>query len=215
MPKQCNEILLRAAMKKPHHPKRQAILAAAKRAFLAHGYSGVSMEAIAEAAPVSKPTLYSHFKGKQDLFAAVIAGECEAVLSALSSVQAEPGDPVAGLKAIAGAFVELVYADEALQLYRLIIAEQQHFPELGEPVYRSGPDAVLRQLSSYLSELSRRGILRIDDVAIAGQLFLGMLIGDEHFRCLLGLQSGLSEAAKQRLIDASVSLFLKGHGHDA
>ena len=62
-------------MNKPYNPKRQAILDAAKRAFIDHGYSGASMEAIAEAAPVSKPTLYTHFKGKQELFAAVIASD--------------------------------------------------------------------------------------------------------------------------------------------
>ena len=201
-------------MNKPFSPKRQAILDAAQRAFIAHGYSGASMESIAEAAPVSKPTLYNHFKSKQELFAAVIAGQCEALLSTLSGVQAELGDPVAGLKAFAGAFVDLVYADESIQLYRLIIAEQQHFPELGELIYRSGPEPVLRHLSSYLSELHAQGILSVDDIETSSQLFLSMLKGNGHFRCLLGLQSGLSEAAKQRMINVAVSLFLKGHGHD-
>jgi len=202
-------------MNKPHNPKRQAILNAATRAFIAHGYSGASMEAIAEAAPVSKPTLYNHFKSKQDLFAAVIECRCEALLSTLSSVQTELNDPVAGLSAIAGAFIDLVYAEEALQLYRLIIAEQQQFPELGELIYRSGPEPVLRQMASYLAELNARGILKIADLETSSRLFLDMLKGDQHFRCLLGLQSGLSETVKQRLISTVVSFFLKGHGYEA
>ena len=201
-------------MNKPYNPKRQAILDAAKRAFIAHGYSGASIEAIAEAAPVSKPTLYNHFKGKQELFAAVIAGQCEALLSTLTREQAELADPVAGLKAIANAFVELVYTDEALQLYRLIIAEQQQFPGLGELVYRSGPESVIQQLSTYLDELKARSILSIDNIETSSRLFFGMLKGDQHFRCLLGLQSGLSDGEKRLLIDATVSLFLKGHGYD-
>lgn len=200
-------------MNKPHNPKRQAILAAAKRAFLTHGYSGASMEAIAEAAPVSKPTLYSHFKGKQELFAAMIAGQCESLLDTLSRVQTEQLDPIAGLKAIASAFVDLVYADEALQLYRLLIAEQQHFPELGELVYRSGPEPVLQLLSSYLSKLDGRGALRVPEVDTSSRLLIGMLKGNEHFRCLLGLQPGLSAAEKRRLIDSAVALFLRGHGY--
>ena len=200
-------------MNKPYNPKRQAILDAAKRAFIAHGYSGASIEAIAEAAPVSKPTLYNHFKGKQELFAAVIAGQCEALLSTLTREQAELADPVAGLKAIANAFVELVYTDEALQLYRLIIAEQQQFPGLGELVYRSGPESVLQQLSTYLDELKARGILSMDNIETSSRLFFGMLKGDHHFRCLLGLQSGLSDGEKRLLINATVSLFLKGHGY--
>lgn len=202
-------------MNKPHNPKRQAILDAATCAFIAHGYSGASMEAIAEAAPVSKPTLYNHFKSKQDLFAAVIECRCEALLSTLSSVQAELNNPVAGLSAIAGAFIDLVYADEALQLYRLIISEQQQFPELGELIYRSGPEPVLRQMAAYLAELNARGILKIADLETSSHLFLDMLKGDQHFRCLLGLQSGLSETVKQRLISTVVSFFLKGHGYEA
>jgi TetR/AcrR family transcriptional repressor of mexJK operon len=207
--------LFNDAMNKPYNPKRQAILNAAKRTFIAHSYSGASMEAIAEAAPVSKPTLYNHFKGKQELFAAVIEDQCESLLSTLASVQTELRDPVAGLKVIADAFVELIYAEEALQLYRLIIAEQQHFPELGELVYRSAPEPVLRQLSSYLSELDAQCALRIPDVDTSSRLLLGMLQGDKHLRCLLGLQAGLNEAEKEHLIDGAVSLFLKGHAYEA
>jgi len=201
------------AMKKSQNPKRQAILEAATRAFINGGYSGVSMEAIAEAAPVSKPTLYNHFNSKQDLFAAVIEGKCQALLSTLSNVQTEVNDPVSGLRAIATEFVELVYAEDALHLYRLIIAEQQQFPELGELVYHTGPEPVLRQMSSYLAELVAQGILRVDDLEMSSNLFLDMLKGNQHFRCLLGLQAGLSDTEKQRLIDSTVSLFLRGHGY--
>jgi TetR/AcrR family transcriptional repressor of mexJK operon len=202
-------------MQKADNPKRQAILEAATRAFTSNGYSGVSMEAIAEAAPVSKPTLYNHFKSKQELFSAVIANRCEALLGTLAGVQTEYADPVASLNAIADAFVDLVYADDAIQMYRLIIAEQQQFPELGELLYRSGPMPVLQKMSSYLAELHARGILKIADLEMSSHLFLDMLKGDQHLRCLLGLQTGLSADAKRRLIAAAVSLFLKGHGYDA
>lgn len=203
------------SMNKAPNPKHQAILAAARQAFISHGYAGASMEAIADAAPVSKPTLYNHFHSKQDLFAAVIARECENLLGTLSSVQTEASDPVAGLSAIASAFIDLIYADEALKLYRLIIAEQQQFPELGELVYRSGPEPVLRQMASYLAELHARGILAVSDLETSSRLFLDLLKGDQHFRCLLGLEAGLSASAKQALIGTVVNFFLKGHGYDA
>ncbi|MGR8929201.1 MAG: TetR/AcrR family transcriptional regulator [Gammaproteobacteria bacterium] len=194
-------------------PKRQAILNAAKQAFIKHGYSGASIEAIAEAAPVSKPTLYNHFKSKQELFAAVIETMCAALLKTLAGVQTETRDPKIGLTVIAEAFVDLVYAEEAIQLYRLIIAEQQQFPELGELVYRTGPEPVLRFMSSYLAELNARGILQISNQETSSHLFLDMLKGDQHFRCLLGLQTGLSQLARRVLIDAAVSLFLNGHAY--
>jgi TetR/AcrR family transcriptional repressor of mexJK operon len=199
-----------------HAPKskRQAILVSARQAFLEQGYSGVSMEAIAEAAPVSKPTLYSHFHGKQELFSAVIAEQCESLLGTLASSLGGNRNPEEGLKTIARAFVDLIYAPESLKLYRLIISEQQHFPELGVQVYRSGPEPVLKQLSSYLADLAANGALQIADVGTSSRLFLSMLKGDEHLRCLLGLQDGLNDEDKEGMIDTAVSFFLKGHGYE-
>jgi TetR/AcrR family transcriptional repressor of mexJK operon len=39
-------------------------------------------------------------------------------------------------------------------------------------------------------------------------MVLVMLEGDEHFRCRLGLQPSLSEAEKESIIGAAISLFL-------
>ncbi len=201
-------------MHKAGNSKRQAILEAAKRVFIAHGYSGASMEAIAEAAPVSKPTLYNHFKGKQELFAAVIEGLCGKLLATLDGVQTELSDPVAGLTAIAEAFVDLIYAEESMQLYRLIIAEQQNFPELGHLIFRTGASPVSELMMIYLSELQARGVLRIDDMDLSRHTFLDMLKGEPHMRSLLGLQSGLEPGFKQRLIKHAVTIFLRGHGYE-
>ena len=130
-------------------------------------------------------------------------------------VQTGQRDPAASVKAIACAFVVLMYSNEAMDLYRLAIAEQRNFPELGELISRFGPEPIFWQLSSHLADLKARGILHIPNVEIASQLFLGMLQGHKHFRCLMGLQPGLSEAEeKESIIDAAVSLFLKGHGYE-
>ena len=48
--------------------KRAAVLEAAKALFLARGYDGTSMDAVAQAAGVSKLTVYSHFQDKDTLF---------------------------------------------------------------------------------------------------------------------------------------------------
>ncbi len=200
-------------MNKADNPKRLAILDAARRVFLAHGYSGASMEAIAEAAPVSKPTLYSHFHGKHDLFTAVIVRQCETLLSTLSQAKTAMPNPAAGLKAIATAFVDVLYAEDALNLYRLLIAEQQHFPGLGEQVYRASAEPALARLSAYLTELDAQGRLEIPDAHASSQLLFNMLKGVQHFRCLLGLQAGLSGPERRQLIESAVGLFLRGHGY--
>lgn len=53
--------------------KREAILGAAQALFLKHGLRGTSMEAIARAAGIAKPTLYAYFPDKPAIFSALLA----------------------------------------------------------------------------------------------------------------------------------------------
>lgn len=56
----------------PREARRQQLLQAAQRVFVAHGYHGASMDEIAEVALVSKPVLYQHFPGKRELYLALL-----------------------------------------------------------------------------------------------------------------------------------------------
>ncbi|MFC5996654.1 TetR/AcrR family transcriptional regulator [Pseudonocardia hispaniensis] len=51
---------------------RELVLGAARRIFLERGYTGATLEAIAEAAGFSKGVVYSQFGGKPDLFLALL-----------------------------------------------------------------------------------------------------------------------------------------------
>jgi AcrR family transcriptional regulator len=55
----------------PSDTKRAAVLGAADSLFLKHGLRGTSMEAIAAAAGIAKPTLYALYPQKQAVFRAV------------------------------------------------------------------------------------------------------------------------------------------------
>ncbi|AIL08763.1 TetR/AcrR family transcriptional regulator [Stenotrophomonas maltophilia] len=63
--------------------KRAAILEAAKVLFIEQGYTGVSMDAIAAQAGVSKLTVYSHFGDKETLFSEAVQSKCIAFRSCL------------------------------------------------------------------------------------------------------------------------------------
>ena len=47
-------------------PKRAAVIEAATEEFLSRGFSGTSMDRIAEVANVSKRTVYDHFPSKDN-----------------------------------------------------------------------------------------------------------------------------------------------------
>ena len=55
-------------MSESENPKRDAVLAAATTLFRRYGYRRTSMEDIAKETGVSRPSLYSHFKNKDEVF---------------------------------------------------------------------------------------------------------------------------------------------------
>ena len=78
----------------PREAKRAAIVAAARAAFFAHGYGATSMSSIAVTVGGSKTTLWSHFRSKEDLFAAVVDDIVDRYGTALS-IDLPPAAPVA------------------------------------------------------------------------------------------------------------------------
>jgi TetR/AcrR family transcriptional regulator, cholesterol catabolism regulator len=53
------------------HRRKEEILATAERLLLERGYANLNMDELAEVVGISKPTLYQHFKSKEELAAEV------------------------------------------------------------------------------------------------------------------------------------------------
>lgn len=190
--------------------KRQAIVHAATRLFLTQNYRNVSMEKIAQAAPVSKATLYNHFTSKPELLAAVVSELCTSLLQTMNQTLSEDDDTEQTLHKIAASAVELIYSPNGLAIYRLVIAESHEFPELGQLIYDTGPKLALTQLENYLRQLQNSGCFSIPDTCFSADAFFSLLKGDLHFRCLLGIQAAPTEAEKARLIESVTKFYLRG-----
>jgi AcrR family transcriptional regulator len=70
---------------------RQAVLDAAGAAFLADGFRGASIESIAAAAGVSRPTVYAHFADKEEVFRTIVAALHDEQLSAMRTAAERDG----------------------------------------------------------------------------------------------------------------------------
>lgn len=199
--------------KKPRglsEPKRARILEVATHMFMEHGFDAVSMEAIADAAPVSKPTLYNHFADKRALFTAVMQRRCEDVFDRLSESLAAHKTVEAALTAMGRQFIDIVLDGKGVSIYRIALTEAQHFPGLGKLFYESGPQRLQATLADYLQRQQRAGNLRAMDPSFAAALFLGMLKSRYQMECLLGLKKDVSAKARQATVDGAVEVFLLG-----
>lgn len=195
---------------KPSDTKRKDIIKGATAMFLMHGFNSVSMDKIAQAAPVSKATLYKYFSSKSDLLAAVISELCIVLLQTIDELSVESDSVEDNLNKIAIGFVDLIFAEEALAIYRLVIAECHAFPELGLLVYNSGPQAALELLERYLEKINGHEQFSIPDTTFAADAFFSMLKGDLHFQCLLGIKSAPSEAEKTEHIIKVMRFYMQG-----
>ena len=68
---------------------REKLLAAAKQIFLATGYQGATLDAIAARAGFTKGAVYWHFPNKQSLFLALVAESISENLAELEGMLAE------------------------------------------------------------------------------------------------------------------------------
>lgn len=81
-------------------PRDAAILRAAFTAFASYGLRRTSMADIAKGAGMSRPALYLHYAGKEDIFNALVRRHFERSERAVAAVLSQPGDPVATLLAV-------------------------------------------------------------------------------------------------------------------
>jgi len=195
--------------------KRQAIMDAASEIFLANGYQGTSMDEIAALAEVSKQTVYKNFADKRQLFGEIVlraASRADEFVRALPQVLADAPDVEAGLRTLARQYLAAVMQPELLQLRRLVISEAGRFPDLARDYYKLAPDHVMATLAVQFSDLSKKGLLDIDDPAGAASHYAFLVLGLPLDRAMfLGAKHGLTPAAMNQHADAAAGVFLAAY----
>lgn len=197
--------------------KAEQVLDAAKRLFIEYGFGATSMDAIAQAAGVSKATVYAHHDSKQALFAATARRACARMVGRMAiapdsqDLGAAP-DLEAALTRIGHSFIETILSDEITALLRMVIAEAGRFPEIGRIYYESAPRQTRQSVTRYLEQARALGLVRTHDCELAASQFLGMLRGDVLVATLLGAHSETRDT--NRIIEAAVATFVARYGCD-
>lgn len=188
--------------------KRQAIIKAAKQAFFDHGYAAASIEAIADAAGVSKVTIYNHFGDKRGLLTAAVEHECENIRGQLL-FDDDAGSLHDRLLAFGRTLTAFLSRPEMVRFEQRIAAETEHDPALGICFLEAGPRRGHRALADLIAHERDRGTLVLDDPLLAAEQFMAMCKGmadvERRFTGKIDLQ-----AADQRVV-AAVELFMRGY----
>ncbi len=197
---------------RPKDPaKRQAILDAAKTLFLAQGFSGTSMDAVAAEAGVSKLTVYSHFSDKATLFAAAVEAKCQGLMPVpIFSLESDDALPRV-LERIGHAFMELINSEEAIGLERLMTSLASQDPEMARLFFEVGPERTLKEMERLLIAARDEGLVALEDPWGAAELFFGMLQSCRHMQVLIGCAQPPGPAETEAHVREVVRVFLRGY----
>lgn len=189
----------------------ERLLEIAGEMFMEHGFEATSMERLSEAAMIGKATLYARYSDKSALFADVLRRRILLNYGALEE-EFENGAKGASLEAtlliVARRLSEQTLSPSAIALGRILAAQAARFPELGRLAVEEGLCRQVRIVEKILARFSGAHRYAIDDLALAADLFLSIVLGRLSRIALLGVE--MEPEALDRRTREAVRFFLRG-----
>jgi TetR/AcrR family transcriptional regulator, mexJK operon transcriptional repressor len=189
--------------------KRAAFVDAARTAFFAHGYGATSMSSIAATVGGSKTTLWSHFRSKEELFAAVVDDIVERYGTALS-IDLPPDAAVAQtLQRFAVELMTTIMSRPILNLHRVVTGECGRFPELAAVFWDRGPKRGKARLAGFIEAAMSDGRLRPGDPMRAAQQFVALCQAERFQPVLLAMTEVPDAASIEEGVAVAVDAFMR------
>ena len=180
--------------------RREQLLDVTKELVGEHGFHGVTMEAVARRAGITRPIVYGHFHDLRGLLQALLDRETERALAQLSEILGDDliaaGSRTEALLAATRGYLEAVRADPVT--WRLILMPPEGAPEVLREHIARGREAIL----AVLADVVRPGFggpgLASPDPALTARMLSAL--ADEAARLLL---TGPDEYPLERLLEHS------------
>jgi AcrR family transcriptional regulator len=167
--------------------RREEILKVALSVLAERGYRGASMREIAERAQASKETLYAWFGNKRGLFEELVGWQAERVDAVIApSLERDSDDPSEVLRGFALELQRLLLGERAVVINRAAISEAASDPTFARILAARGRGSVVPKLERYLEGQQERGHLAFEEAQVAIDTLIGLAVGDQQVRRLLG-----------------------------
>ena len=188
-------------------PKRSAVIEAATEEFLSRGFSGTSMDRIAEVANVSKRTVYDHFPSKDNLFQAIVDEILQRVGEMPSHEYSKEKPLDEQLLAIGNTFTTTITDPDFMKLSRVVISRFIQSPEWAHNTVKA--HARLRQdMIAFFEAGKKDGRLKIRNSEMAAAQFCGLIKEIAFWPELMAGQEPISTQERNAAVKAAVEIFL-------
>ena len=190
--------------KRPGRPKSLEKAAAIRHAavdlFMADGMERTSMDAIAAAAGVSKQTVYSHFKNKDDLFRSCVASKIN-MYSLDASQLSSNGDIDDFLRHVGRQYLTLLSDPGVIRMFRLMVSQADSQPESVCSFHQSGPISTAHNIGKVVAKHLADGPDTHALAAKATSEYLALVRGDYFLELILGTREQIAAAEMERHIE--------------
>ena len=187
--------------------RREDIIKAATRVFLADGYGATSIDNVAREAGVSKPTIYKHFESKEQLFCAVVQLQAEKLVGPMS-LNLHAMSLKEALETFGQKIMDICLTDEVLSLYRILIAEGRKFPEMEMAFQTCSCNPLRESFVTYIKDLAGKGTINVSDASLAACQFMGLIQQPTFWAVMLGRQAVPDQDRQQEVLSQAVDMFL-------
>ena len=192
--------------------REERLLDVATTMFLDNGYDGTSMDAIAAASGIGKPSLYARYGDKRALFLAVLRHSVALWASELAPLGTCPQhrlslaelEPL--LVAVGRHILELSIRPESVALKRVLTSQAGQFPDLSATLQEAGWGAIMRHVAALLRLAIDFERSPVRDPELAADLFLSLVLGRLSHEALIGIE--VDRSAIGRRVAAAVKIFL-------
>jgi AcrR family transcriptional regulator len=192
----------------------QRLIEVATRLFLDRGYDATSLDAVAEAARVSKPTVYARYGDKRGLFAEVLRREIErwlAPLARAAEVQlTRPSDVSVEQRLVEVGREMLMFTcgPDAVAFSRMMTSQAINFPDIARLGKEEGWLKAVSTTARFFDHLVAQGVMDIEDSGVAAEVFLDVVVGHTHRMATFGTPLEMKSAEKR--MKSAIRLFLAG-----
>ncbi len=153
--------------------KRDRIVQEAVKLFYERGFTGTTLDDIAAELGVTKPFIYTHFRSKVELLAALCQPTIEMSLEAVANAAESTGTPTERLRRAMGDFARVVLQRQA-NIAIFFREEKNLSPEALAEI-----NTLRRKFDRVLSGLLREGVsageFNIPDISVAALALGGMI----------------------------------------
>ena len=164
------------SQEKPTVDRRSEIIEIATGLFLQTGFAGTPISAVASACGITKATLYHHFTGKDQLFAACVTHGYGTALEEVQKIARSDTDPEPKLRHVIDVLYDVTVTSSVGKMSPLIAEVSHAFPGVAQSFHQDYISPQEKLIQSIVDEGVEQGVFKPQDPRLLMHILMGPIV---------------------------------------